>query len=100
MPAVGTLSRLSSCSVVPFLRVEILSNLRFQTFCQSRGRWTTPDGTGHVGVDPHFELSMICCALMSILISVPLRSLAPRAVAELRLVRPRSNEGARTFPYL
>ncbi len=61
---VGTLSRLSSCSVVPSLRVEILSNLRFQTFCQSLGRWTTPGGTGNVGVDPHFELSMICCAFL------------------------------------
>src|SRR6266436_10079778 len=61
---VGTLSRLSSCSVVPSLRVEKLSNLRFHAFCQSRGRWTTPGGTGNVGVDPYFELSMICCAFL------------------------------------
>jgi hypothetical protein len=44
--------------------IKPLSNLRFQTFCQSRGRWTTPGGTGNVGVDPHFELSMICCAFL------------------------------------
>jgi hypothetical protein len=28
------------------------------------GRWTTPGRTGNVGVDPHFELSMICCAFL------------------------------------
>src|SRR5437899_7277460 len=32
--------------------MEILSNLRFQTFCQSRGRWRTSSGPANVGADP------------------------------------------------
>jgi len=47
------------------LRMEILSNLQFQTFCQSprdmdNAKWTRK----RVGAGPHFELSMICCAFL------------------------------------
>jgi hypothetical protein len=49
---------------VPSLGVEILIQLAVSDFLPEPREMHTAKWTGKVGVDPHFELSMICCAFL------------------------------------